>query len=143
MKRAALIAVLVLLVVTPGLVLAGGSTAPTKCKTRYPVVLAHGAGVTAKVFGIVDAWWGIEDAIEDEGGNVYITAVNGMDGTAAKAVEFKRQYLQILAAARTSKANIIGHSHGTLYTRYAISNLGLSSKVASYTSLSGPHRGSC
>ena len=47
-----------------------------------------------------------------------------------------------LCDTNASKANIIAHSHGTLYTRYAISNLGLGSKVASYTSLCGPHRGS-
>lgn len=118
------------------------SGASTACKTKYPIVLAHGMGASAKIVGIVDYWWGIEDAIEDEGGNVYITSVNGMDATANKAADFKRQYLQILAAAGASKGNIIGHSHGTVYTRYAITNLGLGSKVASHTSISGPHRGS-
>lgn len=112
------------------------------CATKYPVVLAHGMGASAEILGIVDYWWGIEEAIEGEGGDVYITSVNGMDGTAAKAASFKEQYLQILAVTGKSKANIIGHSHGTLYTRYAISNLGLENNVASYTGIAGPHRGS-
>ncbi|MEW5735558.1 MAG: alpha/beta fold hydrolase [Thermodesulfobacteriota bacterium] len=139
MKRLVLISVAVLMLI-PALALAGGSS--STCNTKYPVVLAHGAGVSAKVFGIIDAWWGIEDALEDEGARVYITSVNGMDGTTAKAANWKRQVLQILAVSGSSKINVIGHSHGTIYTRYAISNLGLSGKVKSYTSLCGPHRGS-
>jgi triacylglycerol lipase len=65
-----------------------------------------------------------------------------MDSTVNKAADFKRQFMEILAVTGAKKANIIGHSHGTLYTRYAISNLGLAPYVASYTSLAGPHRGS-
>lgn len=113
-----------------------------KCDTKFPVVLAHGMGAQAKILNIVDYWWGIEGALEDEGADVYITSVNGMDSTANKAQAFRTQFLQILAISGKQKANIIGHSHGTVYTRYAVSNLGLGSKVASHTSLSGPHRGS-
>jgi len=135
-----LIAAAFFILLIPTIVLASGS-AP-KCDTKYPIVLAHGMGAQAKIVNIVDYWWGIEDALEDEGADVYITSVNGMDSTANKAQSFKRQFLDILAISGKSKANIVGHSHGTIYTRYAITNLGLSSKVASYTGLSGPHRGS-
>ena len=128
------------LLFTPMALFAAGS-AP-KCDTVYPIVLAHGMGAQAKIVNIVDYWWGIEGALEDEGADVYITSVNGMDSTANKAASFKRQYLEILAISGKTKANIIGHSHGTIYTRYAITLLGLSSRVASWTGLSGPHRGS-
>lgn len=139
MKRSFIAFILAILMI-PALGFASGS-AP-KCDTKYPVVLAHGMGAQAKILNIVDYWWGIEGALEDEGAAVYITSVNGMDSTANKAAAFKTQFLQILAISGKQKANIIGHSHGTIYTRYAISNLGLASKVASHTSLSGPHRGS-
>jgi triacylglycerol lipase len=135
-----IVALTSLLLSIPVIAFASGSS--PKCNTKYPIVLAHGMGAQAKIVNIVDYWWGIEDALEDEGADVYITSVNGMDSTENKAASFKNQFLQILAVTGKSKANIIGHSHGTLYTRYAISNLGLASKVASYTSLSGPHRGS-
>lgn len=135
-----LMAAIFFILIIPTMVLASGST--PKCDTKYPVVLAHGMGAQAKIVSIVDYWWGIEDALEDEGADVYITSVNGMDTTANKAQSFKRQFLDILAISGKTKANIVGHSHGTIYTRYAITNLGLSSKVASYTGLSGPHRGS-
>jgi len=140
MKKLITILALLLVVTIPTTVLAGGST--DTCDTKYPIVLAHGMGASAEILGIVDYWWGIEDALEDEGADVYITSVNGMDSTEAKAADFANQFNQILVYAGASKANIIGHSHGTLYTRYAISNLGLSPKVASYTSIAGPHRGS-
>ncbi len=132
--------ILFFLITVPFTAIAGGDS--NTCDTRYPVVLAHGMGASAEILGIVDYWWGIEDALTDEGCDLYITSVNGMDSTRAKAEDFKNQFLQILSISGASKANIIGHSHGTIYTRDAISNLGLSTKVASYTSLCGPHRGS-
>lgn len=140
MKKSVLILFLFAFLYLPSAVFSAGDD--SKCDTKYPIVLAHGMGAQAKIVDIVDYWWGIEDALEDEGADVYITSVNGMDSTANKAASFKKQLLDILAISGKSKANIIGHSHGTIYTRYAISNLGLAPKVASYTGLSGPHRGS-
>lgn len=139
MKKFLILTLFLALIIPVGL-FASGST--PKCNTKYPIVLAHGMGAQAVIVGIVDYWWDLESALEDEGAKVYITSVNGMDTTANKAASFKTQFLQILAVSGSTKANIIAHSHGTLYTRYAISNLGLGLKVASYTSLCGPHRGS-
>lgn len=139
--RKSLFVILFSLIVSIPTALFSSGTDPN-CNTKYPVILAHGMGAQAKIVSIVDYWWGIEDALEDEGADVYITSVNGMDSTANKAASFKKQFLSILAVTGKTKANIIGHSHGTIYTRYAISNLDLYGKVASYTSLSGPHRGS-
>ncbi|MDY0163864.1 esterase/lipase family protein [Desulfobotulus sp.] len=116
--------------------------AHAKYDTRYPLVLAHGMGASAKIAGVMDYWGTIPAALERVGVEVYITSVNGMDSTEAKAIDFKNQVLEILAASGADKVNIIGHSHGTLYSRYAISNLGLRDKVASHTSIAGPHQGS-
>lgn len=140
MKKLSSIVVISILLYLPSAAFSAGDSA--KCDTKYPVVLAHGMGFQAKVANVVDYWWGLEKALEDEGADVYITSVNGMDSTANKADSFKRQFLEILAISGKTKANIVGHSHGTVYTRYAITNLGLAPKVASYTSLSGPHQGS-
>ncbi len=111
------------------------------CDTKYPVILAHGTGGAAKILGFVDYWWGIPDALENEGAEVYATTVNGMDGTVAKAEQFREQFLQVRAVSSASEFNIIAHSHGTLYARYAISNLELSPYVKSLTSIAGPHQG--
>ncbi len=140
MKAKFIVFILSALFVLPVSLFASGSS--SKCDTKYPVVLAHGFAFQAKIFGVIDYFWGIKNELEDEGADVYITSVNGMDSTANKAVSFKRQYLEILAISGKPKANIIGHSHGSLYSRYAITNLGLVSKVASHTSICGPHRGS-
>jgi hypothetical protein len=49
--------------------------------------------------------------------------------------------IQALYPAGT-KFNIIGHSQGGLYTRDAITNLGIAPYVASLTTVDSPHRGS-
>ena len=132
--------VFALILCIPAMALAGGNS--YKCDTKYPIVLAHGMGASAEVLGIVDYWWGIPGALRDEGAQVFITSVNGMDSTRKKAEAFRDQFLYYKAYAGASKLNIIGHSHGTIYTRDAISNLGLAPYVASHTSIAGPHRGS-
>jgi len=138
-----IIAIIALFIAIP--VFAGGSS--PKCNTKYPVILAHGMAATDDMLGVIDYWWGIENAIENEGGNVYVTKVNCMDSTENKGKQFRDELARVLAISGASKVNIIGHSHGGLYSRYAISNLTLdgqsvSKKVASLTTLCTPHRGS-
>ncbi len=139
-KKALWVAVLAIFVTMPAVLMAGGGS--TKCATRYPVVLSHGMGTQAMVLGIIDYWAAVTGDLEDNGADVYITSVNAMDTSAAKGAAWKQQVLQILAVTGKAKINLIGHSHGTVYTRYAISNLGMASRVASHTSIAGPHRGS-
>jgi len=140
MKKSIAVVAIVVMAVCATAAFAGGST-PT-CNTKYPIVLAHGMGASAQILGIIDYWNDIPGALRDKGAKVYITSVNGMDSTANKAASWKSQFLNIKAVTGAAKLNVIGHSHGTIYTRYAISNLGLSSYVASHTSIAGPHRGS-
>ncbi len=142
MKAKVLLGLTVLVLIFPALALAGGSSSQPSCNTKYPIVLAHGMFASAEILGVVDYWWGIPSELRDNGASVYITSVNGMDTTVNKAVSFKTQFLQILAVTGKAKANIIGHSHGGIYTRYAITNLGLGAKVASLTTLCSPHKGS-
>jgi len=129
-----------LLLLIPAVGLSAGNK-NISCDTKYPIILAHGTGGAAKMLGFIDYWWGIPDALENEGAEVYATTVNGLDGTAAKAEQFKLQFLQIRAISSASEFNIIAHSHGTLYARYAISNLDLTPYVKSLTSIAGPHQG--
>jgi len=135
-----------LAIALPGQSYAGGTS--DSCATQYPIILAHGTGGAAEMMGIVDYWWGIPKALGNEGAEVYVTSVNGMDGTDDKAEQFKKKFLKIKAALEKEpptesalKFNIIGHSHGALYTRYAISNLDMGDNIASHTSIAGPHHG--
>ncbi|MCP4132213.1 MAG: alpha/beta hydrolase [bacterium] len=123
---------------------AGGSKKADKCDTRYPIVLTHGMGAQYDIaWGITKYWNDIPEALRDEGATIYITSVNSMEGTVAKAESWNRQVLEILAVSGAARVNIIGHSHGSVYSRYAITNLnGLQDKIASHTSIAGPHRGS-
>lgn len=132
-----LLSVLILLIPATGFAGAKVST----CDTKYPIILAHGTGGAAKILGIVDYWWGIPQALESEGAQVYVTTVNGLDGTIDKANTFAHEFLKIKAISGATRFNIIGHSHGALYTRYAVSNLGLAPNVTSLTSIAGPHKG--
>lgn len=138
--KKSLLAVLALSLIFPAALMAGGSS--SKCATKYPIVLSHGMGTQAKIMYLIDYWGNIPGSLEDEGASVYITSVNAMDSTANKALSWKKQVLQILAVSGAKKVNVIGHSHGCLYTRYAMSNLGMGGSVASHTSIAGPHRGS-
>ena len=133
-----LIGIMVLLFALPMVSMASS----TKCATKYPVVLSHGMGAEANILGIVNYWGSIPSTLKNNGANVYITSVSAMASHEAKAAQWKEQVLQILAVSGASKINLIGHSDGCLYTRYAITNLGMASKVASHTSMGGPHRGS-
>jgi len=141
MSKRTIILFLSITLAFPSILLASGSSSTT-CKTKYPIVLAHGMGAQAKILGIISYWAGVPGELEDNGADVYITSVNALDSTKSKAEAWRKQVLEILAVTGSSKVNVIGHSHGSLYTRYAISNLGFASKVASHTSIAGPHRGS-
>ncbi len=133
-----LIGIMVLLFALPMVSMASS----TKAATKYPIVLSHGMGANANVMGITNYWGSIPSALQSNGAQVYITSVDPMQSKAIKGAEWKTQVLQILAVSGASKVNVIGHSDGCLYTRYAITNLGMSPYVASHTSMSGPHRGS-
>jgi triacylglycerol lipase len=123
MKRIQVVAALMFILLLPLALYAGSSSAPS-CTTRYPVVLSHGMGAQYEIaWGITHYWNRIPDALEDEGARVYITSVNSMDGTVSKALQWRRQLLEILAVSSASRVNVIGHSHGS-------------------TSIAGPHRGS-
>ena len=117
--------------------------ASTECKTKYPVVFSHGIAGNNQMFGFDGSYfYGVKKAVNDRGCNSYYTNVDCMNTKEAKAIQFKAQILQILAVSGAEKVNIIGHSDGSLYSRLAITNMGLSKYIASHTSICGPHRGS-
>jgi len=125
--------------------------ADTSCKTKYPIILAHGMGFYP-TSTLPNSFPGIAEALRACGATVYVTQVEPLGTSAEKAVQFVNGYKfngvtygnfkGIKAATGAAKFNIIGHSQGGLYTRYAISNLGIAPYVASLTTADSPHRGS-
>lgn len=113
----------------------------TSCKTKYPIILAHGMGFTPTATA-PNSFPGIVEALRACGATVYYTTVPALHTNAVKSAAFKEQFELIRASDESPKFNIMGHSQGGLYTRYAISNLGLAPYVASLTTAASPHRGS-
>lgn len=118
------------------------ASADTTCATKYPIVLSHGMGYTAGGALGIGYWYKIPSTLSGHGAKVYISDQTAMASTADRAAQLKTYVLQVLAATGASKVNIIGHSQGGLDARYMIANLGMSTKVASLTTVCTPHRGS-
>ena len=118
------------------------ASADTTCATKYPIVLSHGMGYTdAGELGI-GYWYNIPSTLMGHGAKVYQSDQTAMAATSDRAAQLKTYVNQVLAATGAAKVNIIAHSQGGLDARYMISNLGMSSKVASLTTVCTPHRGS-
>jgi len=118
------------------------SAADTSCKTKYPIILAHGMGFTPSA-AYPNSFPGIYEALKACGADVHYTTVPAIASTRDKSTAFKAGFLAIQSQYPAgTKFNIFGHSHGAVYTRDAISNLGLAPYVASWTSVDGVNHGS-
>ncbi len=107
--------------------------------TRYPIVLAHGAGGFDELFGVYEYWYGIPDALSEGGADVYVTEVSQLASTEARGEQLLEQVEEIVVTAGVARVNIIGHSHGGLDARYVAAVR--PELVASVTTVGTPHRG--
>jgi triacylglycerol lipase len=108
--------------------------------TRHPIVLAHGYlgfGSLAKKALSGRYFRGVREFLESLGCDVHVLVVPATASVAVRAEALARQ----VQALRAERVNIIAHSMGGLDARYAISKLGLSSRVASLITVGTPHRG--
>lgn len=131
MLRIALASLLLLL---PTLAVAGDY-----CRTRHPIVLAHGMSGFDSILGIVDYWHRIPRALERDGARVFVTEVPQFNDTAVRGEALLAQVEEIVAITGAERVNIIGHSHGGLDARYVASVR--PDLVASVTSVGSPHQG--
>ncbi|HEX4341153.1 MAG TPA: hypothetical protein VH062_34830 [Polyangiaceae bacterium] len=108
--------------------------------TRHPIVLAHGYFGFASV-GIRkarrDYFVGVRNRLEALGYTVHLARTSPTAGIPYRAAQLARQ----IESMRAERVNIIAHSMGGLDARYAITHLGLHSRVASLTTIGTPHRG--
>lgn len=109
-------------------------------KTKYPIVLAHGAIGFDQALGLVDYWYGINDGLKDGGATVYMTRVSPFNSTEARGEELLAQVQEILAATGAQKVNLVGHSQGGLDARYVAAVA--PQLVASITTVGTAHTGS-
>jgi len=108
-------------------------------KTKYPIVLAHGAAGFYSLFGVLDYWYGIPSALSDGGATVFVTSVSQLNSTEVRGEQLIAQIEDIVAITGKPKVNLIGHSHGGLDVRYVASVR--PDLVASVTSVGTPHKG--
>jgi triacylglycerol lipase len=109
----------------------------------YPIVLAHGLmGAESYELGgyeVLDYWFGIVEAMEDEGADVYVTEVSPINSSYVRGAQLLTQVQDILAITGKDKVHIIGHSQGGLDARYVA---GLRPDlVRSVTTVATPHAG--
>ena len=108
-------------------------------KTKHPIVLAHGLAGSEEYLGILDYWFGIENALEDGGANVFVTQVSPLNTPQARGEQLIDQIETILAVTGKPKVNLIGHSQGGLDIRYVAATR--PDLVASVTTVGSPHKG--
>ncbi len=78
-----------------------------ECATKYSIVLVHGMAASAEILGFIDYWGAVDSVLKNNGADVHVTSVNGMDGTREKAEAFKTQFMQIKEITGADKLNII------------------------------------
>ena len=117
----------------------GVASADDYCRTRHPIVLAHGMSGFDDIFGVIEYWHRIPAELRACGARVYVTTVPQFSTTALRGEALLEQVEEIVAIAGTGKVNIIGHSHGGLDARYVAS--ARPDLVASVTTVGSPNKG--
>lgn len=112
----------------------------TECKTKYPIILVHGAGLRDDN-RFVGCWGRIPKTLRQSGAQIYFSGQDAWGSVENNARIVRSRILDILKVSNRDKVNLIAHSRGGLEARYLISQLDMGDKVASLTTLSTPHFG--
>jgi triacylglycerol lipase len=100
----------------------------------------HGFGFRDDI--ILMKYWGrIPSVLSELGTSVYLSNHDAIGSIKTNSEHISRRIDSIKKLESTDKVNIISHSKGGLDCRYLISTLMGSSKIASLTTISTPHRG--
>ena len=107
---------------------------------KYPILMVHGMGF--RDFKCIGYWGRIPATLEALGCRVFFGEQDSNADISTNGRHLAARIDEILKETGAEKVNIIAHSKGGLDARYAISTLGMASKVASLTTVSTPHNGS-
>ena len=110
-------------------------------RSRYPIVLVHGMGGFENL-GPIGYYFGVPRLLRNAGYAVFVPELDPVNSTPVRAAQLAAQVDHILACTCAEKLNLIGHSQGALDIRYLTTALGYGDRIASLTSIAGPHRGS-
>lgn len=109
--------------------------------TRYPIVLLHGMGGSDRILNLIEYYYGVQAALEEEGYEVFVTVVDPINSAYERAEQLVPQLQEILDQTGARKLNLIGHSQGGLDGRAVIATHGWGDRVASMTTIATPHHG--
>lgn len=122
----------------------------TSCHTKYPLLLVHGVALRDKVLDI--KYFGrIPDYLRSQCGiEVFDGGQDAFSISAINAAQLRDRILEITDKFGYEKVNVIAHSKGGIDVRFMFHlNEGLlfngrtiNDRVATFTTLSTPHRGS-
>lgn len=122
----------------------GGSSTPP-LQGSYPIVLSHGIlgfdDTNGLLNGLVKYWGGMDDYLRSQGASVLTPGTTAMQSVPVRAQGQKDQILTWMAANNYTKVHVFGHSQGGLVSRYMITNLAMSGKVSTLTTINSVHRG--
>ena len=108
--------------------------------TKYPVILVH--GIALREFKYFKAFGKIEKTLKDCGCAVYTANIDAFGSIESNAEQLKKIILGVMKETGAEMVNVIAHSKGGLDTKYMLKSLDMADKVASFTTLCTPHRGS-
>lgn len=125
----------------------GGGSSSKPLEGMYPIVLSHGLfgwgdSDSNGIINIVDYWGNNIDYLESQGADVYAPTKSALGSNEERGQQLKDKINYYMAATGASKVHVLGHSQGGLDSRYMVSNLGMSSKVKTLTTLNSVHKGS-
>ena len=107
---------------------------------KYPIILVH--GLMVRHFKRFRAFGRIERVLADEGHDVHVATHDGFGSIETNAEQLRDYILKLLETTGAEKVNLIAHSKGGLDLKYMIKHFDMADKVASFTTLSTPHKGS-
>ncbi len=94
------------------------ANASTYSKTKYPIVMVHGAFGFDSILGVVDYWYFITSNLRSRGANVYVVNMSSAALHEKRGEELREDIREILAFSGASKVNLIAHSQGATAARY-------------------------
>lgn len=107
--------------------------------TKNPIVMVPGTLGFAKLFGAVDYYYQIPQALRADGAKVYVTSASAFTTSDARGEQLLAQLETIKAISGSSRFNLVGHSHGGAAVRYVAGVR--PDLVASVTTVASPVKG--
>ena len=111
-----------------------------RCQTKYPIVLIHGTGFRDRK--ILNYWGRISKVLTKNGSFIFYGHQDSWASIEDNAIIVKNSIEKAITESGAEKVNLIAHSKGGLEARYVITTFGMSTQIASLTTIATPHHGS-